>query len=79
MAEENVQKDTRSRNWSWIIYPESAPENWRTILDESGEKWIESPLHDKDINELTGEPKSLIGTLLFRFQIKKLQASQAYF
>lgn len=71
MAEENVQKDTRSRNWSWIIYPESAPENWRTILDESGEKWIESPLHDKDINELTGEPKKPHWHIIISFSNKK--------
>ena len=42
------EKDTRVRNWSWIVYPESAPENWKQLLDETGEKWIESPLHDKD-------------------------------
>ena len=65
------KKDTRSRNWSWIIYPESAPENWRTILDESGEKWIESPLHDKDINELTGEPKKPHWHIIISFSNKK--------
>lgn len=71
MTEENTQKDTRSRNWSWIIYPESAPENWRTILNESGEKWIESPLHDKDINELTGEPKKPHWHIIISFSNKK--------
>ena len=57
MVENDIQKDTRARNWSWIVYPESAPENWRTLLDEMGEKWIESPLHDKDVNETTNEIK----------------------
>lgn len=28
----------------------SLPDNWRDILDEEHIKWIESPLHDKDIN-----------------------------
>ena len=51
------KKNERYRNWSWIVYPESAPENWRTLLDETGEKWIESPLHDRDINETTNEIK----------------------
>ncbi len=50
----------RTRNWTFIIYPTegnpSAPENWREILDEEHLKWIESPLHDKDITA-TGEPK----------------------
>ena len=50
MSEKGVQKDRRARSWSWIVYPESAPDNWRQLLDETGEKWIESPLHDKDIN-----------------------------
>ena len=72
MSEKDVQKDRRARSWSWIVYPESAPDNWRQLLDETGEKWIESPLHDKDINETTNELKSHIGILLFRLKIKKL-------
>lgn len=28
----------------------SLPDNWRDILDEEHIQWIESPLHDKDIN-----------------------------
>lgn len=43
-------KDTRSRNWTLIVYPESAPKNWRSILDNEHISWIESPKHDKDIN-----------------------------
>lgn len=46
----------RTRNWTFVLYPESAPENWRNILDDYHVEWIESPLHDKDINA-TGEPK----------------------
>lgn len=49
-------KETRTRNWTIIIYPESAPSNWRDILDEEHIEWIESPLHNKDINA-TGEAK----------------------
>lgn len=43
-------KETRTRNWTVIVYPESAPEHWRDILDDEHLEWIESPLHDKDIN-----------------------------
>ena len=46
----------RTRNWNIIVYPDSAPSNWRDILDESHIEWVESPLHDKDVNP-TGEPK----------------------
>lgn len=51
-----MAKDTRTRNWSIIVYPESAPANWRDILDESHIEWIESPLHEFDVNP-TGEVK----------------------
>lgn len=43
-------KDQRARTWTFIVYPESAPENWRDLLDEYHVPWVESPLHDKDIN-----------------------------
>lgn len=49
-------KETRTRNWTIVLYPESAPENWRDILDELHIEWVESPLHDKDLNA-DGEPK----------------------
>lgn len=51
-----MAKETRTRNWSIIVYPESAPENWRSLLDETHIEWIESPLHEFDTNP-TGEVK----------------------
>lgn len=30
---QNDEKDTYVRNWSWIVYPESALENWRQLLE----------------------------------------------
>jgi len=42
--------ERRSLNWNFILYPESAPENWRKLIDETHIEWVESPLHDKDIN-----------------------------
>lgn len=44
------KKDVKSRSWTFIVYPESAPKNWRDILDSEYIKWVESPLHDKDVN-----------------------------
>lgn len=45
---------TRTRLWTCIVYPTEgdppAPENWRDIIDEEHIEWVESPLHDKDIN-----------------------------
>lgn len=50
-------KSNRTRNWDIIVYPESAPENWRDILDDLHIEWVESPLHDQDVNPSTGEHK----------------------
>lgn len=65
------KQDSRVRNWSWVVYPESAPTDWRKILDETGEKWIESPLHDKDINETTNELKKPHWHIIVSFANKK--------
>ena len=46
----------RTRNYSTVIYPESAPENWQQILADSHVMAIASPLHDKDVNP-SGELK----------------------
>lgn len=50
------EKNVKSKSWNAIVYPESLPDNWRELLDELRIQWIESPLHDKDINA-TGEQK----------------------
>lgn len=65
-----LAKDTRSRSWSFLVYPESAPENWRDLLDEQHIAWVESPLHDKDINP-TGEPKKPHYHIFLTFEGKK--------
>ena len=59
-------KETRTRNWTIILYPESAPDNWRDMLDDLHIEWIESPLHDKDINA-NGEPKKAHWHILLMF------------
>lgn len=50
------KKTTKKRNWAFILYPESAPENWREVLQQSGLQCAISPLHDLDVNP-TGEVK----------------------
>jgi len=40
----------RKRNFASIVYPESAPENWKAILDDFHVPSFISPLHDKDVN-----------------------------
>lgn len=51
-----TQKETRTRAWNIILYPESEPDNWREILDDLHIGWVESPLHEFDSNP-TGERK----------------------
>ncbi len=48
--------ELKKRNWAFILYPESAPIDWKDRLKLSGLLCAVSPLHDKDINP-TGEPK----------------------
>lgn len=38
----------KSRYWQAIVYPESAPEDWKKILKDSAIPGFISPLHDKD-------------------------------
>jgi len=43
-------KDDRTRNWNFILYPDSAPADWREIIGSTNIEWVTSPLHDKDLN-----------------------------
>ena len=61
-------KDNRYRQWSIIVYPDSAPENWRDLL--KGQQWVESPLHDKDVNP-DGTPKKPHWHIVLVFTNKK--------
>jgi hypothetical protein len=48
----------RTRNWSFLVYPESMPDNWIEIIKEERVPFVVSPLHDSDIsNANTGELK----------------------
>lgn len=49
-------KDVKKRAWTFVLYPESAPADWRDILQATGLPFAVSPLHDRDLNA-TGEPK----------------------
>lgn len=43
-------RNVKKRYWAMILYPDSAPDNWRDKLRETGIQCAISPLHDKDIN-----------------------------
>ena len=50
------KRRARSRGWACILYPESAPEDWRERLAETHVQALVSPLHDSDVTA-DGEPK----------------------
>ena len=37
----------RTRNYACVVYPDSAPENWKEIIAESKVPVFISPLHDQ--------------------------------
>lgn len=49
-------KNIKKRNWAFVLYLDSAPEDWKEILKIKGLPFAVSPLHDKDINP-DGTPK----------------------
>ena len=66
----------RTRNFATVVYPESAPENWQTILGEHCVPAFISPLHDKDINP-TGEQKKEHYHVLIMFEgVKTLEQAK---
>lgn len=51
-----MARNVKKRNWTFVLYPESAPEDWIDIIIQRGIVFAVSPLHDKDVNP-TGEIK----------------------
>lgn len=43
--------ERRNKNYATVVYPESAPENWQSILSDLHIPSVISPLHDLDVNE----------------------------
>lgn len=72
------KKEKRTRNWGFIFYPDSAPTNWREILTAYHTDIVISPLHDKDINPCTNEPKKphWHGAIIFEGPKTRAQAQE---
>lgn len=64
---EKKQSVSRTRNFATVVYPESAPEQWQTILAELKVPAFVSPLHDKDVNA-NGEPKKAHFHVMFMYE-----------
>ncbi len=67
---EEKKVDTRARNFATVVYPDSAPENWREVLTQEHIAAFVSPLHDMDINP-SGEKKKPHYHVMLMFDGKK--------
>lgn len=45
-----LDNNGRARYWTFLVYEDSAPSDWRSIIDDLHAPWVESPYHDKDVN-----------------------------
>lgn len=43
--------DARARNWLFVCYPESMPEDWEELISSWGVTLYLSPLHDADVKK----------------------------
>lgn len=82
MASKNSKGESygtgRTRNYACVVYPDSAPDNWESIVSESKIGLFISPLHDKDINP-TNEPKKPHYHVLAMFDSVKTKDQAAEF
>lgn len=82
MSSKNAKGETygagRVRNFATVVYPESAPENWREIIAESKIPVFISPLHDKDVNP-TGEAKKPHHHVMSMYESPKTDAQAREF
>lgn len=64
------EKDERTRVYATVIYPESAPPDWRERLTQWHVAAVVSPLHNKDINP-DGSSKKPHHHIMLMFEGKK--------
>jgi hypothetical protein len=55
-ANTTPKKVVKKRHWAWVLYPESAPADWREQLQARGLVCAISPLHDKDTDPEPNNP-----------------------
>lgn len=52
-----MEKKQKERYWTFIMYEDSRPNNWKELLEEEMIQIAISPRHDRDMKEETGELK----------------------
>lgn len=74
----------KGRNWAFIMYPESMPDDWYDRLQMTGLPIAISPLHDKDLNPTGDEKKPHFHVLCYyenpttSTNVKKLVSDLVY-
>lgn len=79
MINEKSNGRGRTRNFATVVYPESAPDDWKEILIDQFIPTFISPLHNQDINP-TGELKKEHYHIIIMFDSTKTseQAQQVF-
>ena len=79
----------KARYFTFLLYPESIPEDWKTLLETIGVPMAISPLHDKDKSKVEGQEykkahyhviyvaANPVTTDSVRFKIKNLLGKQS--
>ena len=65
-----AKRESRTRNFATIVYPESAPDNWLEVLNSYHVSYAVSPLHENDLNP-DGEQKKAHFHVLVMFDSVK--------
>lgn len=73
MAKTQKNSNARTRNYAFIVYPESAPANWIDILDNEHVEVLISPLHDKDVNPDNELKKAHYHVLILFSSVKTIE------
>lgn len=70
---DSKRKDTRGRNWWFVLYPDDLPDNFLDVLKSVRAKMVLSPFHNQDTNS-DGSPKKPHYHVMFMFDNYKSEA-----
>ncbi len=71
------KKSTRTRYYTFVVYPDSAPGGWEEIIDAQHIAWVRSPLHDRDVNGDGSAKKAHWHVMLAYDSLKTLEQANA--
>lgn len=74
-----TRKDNRCRNYTAILYPESAVEGWQDILAAAHVEALVSPLHDRDVTPEGEKKKDHYHVMVMYQGNKSLKQAQELF